>query len=133
MATDRFAEAPWLELIEHRASNVIAGTLARGVNFLESARRPDAGWGSFVGAETDRHASALAMQALRLVESDDASWIVEDGSAYFLDLYRKQIRGLGPEALTDVCSLIADRLEGDSALYVDLSRRASAVLDDLLG
>lgn len=133
MTSSSDADSPWRELLEHRSVDVIAGHVASGVRFLETARRPDAGWGSFVGADTDRHSSALAMQALRLANSDDAQWMVKDGTAYFFELYRKQIRGLGAEALIDVTSLLGDRLQHDAALTSVVVRRGREILDSLLG
>jgi hypothetical protein len=111
--------ARWEEAIRARTVALPNERLDRAIKFLESARRGSS-WGIYPGAEPDRHASAMAIAALRTAMD---AWVIKNSTVAFLDKYRNQVKGLGVDALTDVIELVKDDLADESDLQKAISGR----------
>ena len=87
--------------------------------------------GAFPGAEFDRHASALAMEALLYLPHTDTNSVLLPVSNHFVTKYQEQIRGLGVDALADVCQLLGGTLDQDTVTRKAIVRHAEATVERL--
>jgi hypothetical protein len=124
--------AQWEQLVTERQVELPSPMLASGLGFLEH-HRTNQGWGAFPGTTFDRHASAVAMEALL------ADWRrAETGSQlsvtvhFFASKYRDQYRGLGADALADVAHLLAPSLDSQDPEWRALMTRAEIVTATLI-
>lgn len=118
----------WLNAVQARTSKLAHPELRAAIAFLVDARRRDQGWGIYRGADTDRHASAVAVEALRHADDESLEGVLQEAQEFFLDKYGGNIRGLGAEALTDVIYLLKDTVRDRPDLLKAISRQVSAFL-----
>jgi hypothetical protein len=119
----------WEDILRERRVRLPNQSLASGIQFLLDARAGD-GWGVLPGAEFDRYASALAMEAL---------WSGEDRAQYGYQLentalamkrrYERQLRGLGTDALADVAVLFLPIAADIDEIRTGIARRAAELID----
>lgn len=121
--------ARWDEALQARTVALPNQRLDDAIKFLESAKHSN-GWGLYPGAALDRHASALAVAALRTAAD---SWLIGESTAYFLQKYRDQVNGLGVDPLIDVIELIKDALPHEEDVRKQLAKRVKQHLRSLQG
>jgi hypothetical protein len=111
-------------LLAQRRVDLPNARLARGIEFLERSGTPQ-GWGVIAGTGFDRHASALAMEAMISVSD------VSNGEGLIANIgisakrrYAEQIRGLLIESFPDVVTLLREGIDEEPELRQAVERRA---------
>ena len=122
----------WERLLAEREVELPSPTLAGGLAFLEH-HRTGQGWGAFPGTAFDRHASAMAMEALLADRRrSDTGSQVSVTVQFFANKYRDQYRGLEADALADVALLVAPSLNKKDSEWRTLMSRADSVTTHLM-